>query len=168
MFGACPLQHTDVDADIAGYITRVHVRQTFTNPLDRKIEAVYVFPLPQDSAVDDMVMIIGDRRIVGKVQEKKLARKTYDERQIRRTCRQSARSGAAQHLHAVGGQHRTGSAGSHRHKLCGDAEVRGRRFTFVFPMVVGPRYMPGSPNGKVAPEQIKTRRESPTLLRLAL
>ena len=24
--GACPLQHTDVDADIVGYITRVHVR----------------------------------------------------------------------------------------------------------------------------------------------
>ena len=57
----CPLQHTDVQADIIGYVGRVRVQQTFYNPLDEKIEAVYVFPLPEDSAVDDMIMTIGER-----------------------------------------------------------------------------------------------------------
>src|SRR5438093_1299113 len=62
--GACPLKYTDVRADIVGYVSRVSVRQTFHNPTGTKIEAVYVFPLPEDSAVDDMVMTVGDRRIV--------------------------------------------------------------------------------------------------------
>ena len=47
---ACPLKHTDVEADISGFVTRVHVRQTFHNPLDKKVEALYVFPLPSDAA----------------------------------------------------------------------------------------------------------------------
>ena len=45
--GTCPLTHTDVEADIVGFVSRVRVRQTFHNPSEKKIEAVYVFPLPQ-------------------------------------------------------------------------------------------------------------------------
>ena len=41
----CPLKHTDVKANITGFIARVTVTQTFHNPYDEKIEAVYVFPL---------------------------------------------------------------------------------------------------------------------------
>ncbi|HEY3243924.1 MAG TPA: hypothetical protein VGM03_11295, partial [Phycisphaerae bacterium] len=32
--GVCPLTHTDVQADIAGFVGRTRVKQTFTNPLD--------------------------------------------------------------------------------------------------------------------------------------
>jgi Ca-activated chloride channel homolog len=46
----CPLKHTDVQADIAGFIARVKVTQTFYNPTQERIEAVYVFPLPHESA----------------------------------------------------------------------------------------------------------------------
>ena len=49
--GACPLKHTDVQSDIAGYVGRTTVRQTFHNPLDRKIEAIYAFPLPAETGV---------------------------------------------------------------------------------------------------------------------
>src|SRR5262245_53294067 len=52
--GLCPLKHTDVNAEISGFLARVTVRQQFWNPSKDKIEAVYVFPLPQNSAVDDM------------------------------------------------------------------------------------------------------------------
>lgn len=76
--GFCALKHTDVRADISGYVGRVHVRQTFQNPSDHKIEAVYTFPLPHDSAVDDMTMTIGERRIVGVVKEKEEARHVYE------------------------------------------------------------------------------------------
>src|SRR5262245_52185900 len=54
----CPLKHTDVIVDISGFIARVKVVQTFHNPLDEKIEAVYVFPLPHEAAVDDMTMLV--------------------------------------------------------------------------------------------------------------
>jgi len=49
-----PLKHTEVRAEIVGNVARVEVTQTFQNPYHRKIEAVYVFPLPNRAAVDDM------------------------------------------------------------------------------------------------------------------
>jgi Ca-activated chloride channel family protein len=61
----CPLEHTEVEAAISGFLTRVRVTQTFYNSLDEKIEAVYVFPLPHKAAVDEMIMVVGERRIVG-------------------------------------------------------------------------------------------------------
>ena len=62
--GDCPLKHTDVKVDIAGYVARVTVTQEFANPGKTPIEAIYTFPLPEDAAVDDMTMVIGKR--VGK------------------------------------------------------------------------------------------------------
>src|ERR1044071_2082660 len=43
----CPLKHTDVKAEISGFISRVVVTQHFENPFPEKIEAVYTFPLPR-------------------------------------------------------------------------------------------------------------------------
>jgi hypothetical protein len=74
----CPLKHTDVKAEIGGFIARVKVTQTFLNPSDEKIEAVYVFPLPHEAAVDDMTMVIGDRRIVGLIKRRAEARQIYE------------------------------------------------------------------------------------------
>ena len=54
--GICPLKRTDVTANIAGFVARVHVRQTFHNTATMPVEAVYTFPLPADAAVDDMRM----------------------------------------------------------------------------------------------------------------
>jgi Ca-activated chloride channel homolog len=59
--GECPLRHTNVNAEISGQLARVTLTQEFHNPLQEKIEAVYVFPLPQTAAVDDMTMMVGDR-----------------------------------------------------------------------------------------------------------
>jgi Ca-activated chloride channel homolog len=64
---ACPLKHTDVKAEISGFISRVVVTQHFENPFPEKIEAVYTFPLPQNAAVDDMTMIVGERTVRGKI-----------------------------------------------------------------------------------------------------
>ena len=43
----CPLKHTNVKAEISGFLSRVVVTQNFENPFKEKIEAVYVFPLPK-------------------------------------------------------------------------------------------------------------------------
>ncbi len=75
---ACPLKGTQVAAKIEGFGARVIVVQTFTNPSAKPIEAVYTFPLPQDSAVDGMRMIIGDRIIEGVIKKKQEAKETYE------------------------------------------------------------------------------------------
>ena len=70
-----PLQHTAVDAAITGYIGTVQVKQRFANPFDTRIEAVYVFPLPEKAAVSEFLMVIGDRTIRGILREKEEAGK---------------------------------------------------------------------------------------------
>jgi len=70
--GACPLKHTDVNAEISGFVARVDVTQEFYNPTKEKIEAVYTFPLPDDSAVDWMEMTVGSRTIIGDARSSKM------------------------------------------------------------------------------------------------
>jgi Ca-activated chloride channel family protein len=75
--GLCPLKHTDVKAEISGFLSRVTVTQEFTNPFPDKIEAVYTFPLPHSAAVDDMTMLIGERTVKGKIMRREEAQATY-------------------------------------------------------------------------------------------
>jgi Ca-activated chloride channel family protein len=81
--GLCPLKHTDVRAEISGFLARVNVTQEFANPFSDKIEAVYTFPLPQNAAVDEMKMRVGERTIEGKIMRREEARATYEEARAR-------------------------------------------------------------------------------------
>jgi Ca-activated chloride channel family protein len=72
-----PLKHTDVQARVSGYIATVEVTQEFHNPFNEKIEAVYVFPLPQNSAVNEFLMTIGERTIRGIIREREEAEQIY-------------------------------------------------------------------------------------------
>jgi hypothetical protein len=71
------LKHTDVKADIAGYLATVDVTQRYANPFNTAIEAVYVFPLPRDAAVSEFIMTIGQRRIRGIIRERAEAQRIY-------------------------------------------------------------------------------------------
>ena len=75
--GECPLKHTDVKAEVSGFLSRVTVSQDFVNNFPNKIEAVYTFPLPDGAAVDDLTMQIGDRIIKGKTMRRQEAKATY-------------------------------------------------------------------------------------------
>jgi Ca-activated chloride channel homolog len=61
--GAAPLLATDVELRVTGLVARAVVRQRFANPSDEWAEAVYVFPLPEDAAVDHLRMRVGERVI---------------------------------------------------------------------------------------------------------
>jgi Ca-activated chloride channel family protein len=74
-----PLKHTDVKGKVCGYIATVEVVQQFQNPFSEKIEAVYVFPLPQNAAVNEFIMVIGERRIRGIIRERQEAEQIYQE-----------------------------------------------------------------------------------------
>ncbi len=141
--GACPLKHTEVRADIAGFVGRTTVRQIFHNPTDRKIEAVYVFPLPRDAAVDSMVMTVGDRRVLGQIKPRDEAREIYE------AARQAGR------VAGLLDQERPNIFTQSVANIEPGVEVvieiayvetlryEEGRFEWVFPMVVGPRYIPG-------------------------
>jgi Ca-activated chloride channel family protein len=74
-----PLQHTEVMAKVAGNVSRVEVTQTFTNPFKEPLEAVYKFPLPEDAAVDDMEIKVGDRIIRGLIKKREEAKQIYQQ-----------------------------------------------------------------------------------------
>jgi Ca-activated chloride channel family protein len=144
----CPLKHTAVKAEISGFLNRVVVTQQFENPYEDKIEAVYTFPLPQNAAVDDMTILVGERVVRGKVKPREEARAIYD----------AAR--AAGHVAALLDQERPNIfTQSVANIMPGDKvtvtisyietlQWEEGSYEFVFPMVVGPRYIPGQPEGK--------------------
>lgn len=76
--GQCPLKHTEVKTEISGFLARVTVTQLFENSFTDKIEAVYTFPLPQAAAVDDMMILVGNRVVKGRIMRREDAKATYD------------------------------------------------------------------------------------------
>ena len=74
-----PMVATDVDMDIAGPIIRTTLSQTFKNTTDEWVEGIYVFPLPENAAVDRLRMVIGGRMIEGQIKEKVQAKKIYEQ-----------------------------------------------------------------------------------------
>ena len=73
-----PTLKTDINVDVQGLITTTTVKQYFINPTNTFTEAIYLFPLPEKSAVDQLRMKIGDRYINGIIQEKEEAEETYE------------------------------------------------------------------------------------------
>ncbi|MEA2414963.1 MAG: Ca-activated chloride channel, partial [Thermoanaerobaculia bacterium] len=64
---------------VTGPIVRTTVTQTFHNTTGRCVEGLYVYPLPELSAVDTLKMTIGSRVIVGEIREREQARKEYEQ-----------------------------------------------------------------------------------------
>jgi len=153
----CPLKHTDVEAEISGFIARVSVTQTFHNPLDETIEAVYVFPLPHKAAVDDMTMVIGDRRIVGVIKRRQAAREIYEEA-VRRGATAALLEQERPNIFTQSvGNIKPGQEVRIEISYVDVLEYDMGVYTFHFPMVVGPRYIPGKPTSKIpeVPEELK-------------
>ena len=73
-----PVTSMNVELWVSGPIVRAYVRQTFTNPTDEVLDAAYVFPLPEGSAVDGLDLQVGDRNFSGRIREKEEARRTYE------------------------------------------------------------------------------------------
>lgn len=74
-----PRLDSDFDITVTGQIARTRVTQRFENPADGWVEGVYVFPLPEDAAVDTLKMVIGDRIVVGDVKERQEAKQIFEQ-----------------------------------------------------------------------------------------
>ncbi|MGK7891445.1 MAG: VIT domain-containing protein [Leptolyngbyaceae cyanobacterium] len=142
---AFPLKHTEVEATIQGNVARVELTQTFENPFDEPLEAIYVFPLPDEAAVDDMEILVGDRRIKGDIKEREEAQAIYEQALAEgRTVgllEQERANIFTQSLANI----RPGEQIEVTIRYSESLQFEGNNYEFVFPMVVGPRYIPGAP-----------------------
>ena len=72
-----PVLKTKVDIKVTGIVARTKLTQTFKNVGKNWVNALYVFPLPENAAVDHLLMTVGERKIEGKIKEKTEAKKIY-------------------------------------------------------------------------------------------
>ncbi|MFN6461723.1 MAG: VIT domain-containing protein [Nostoc sp. DedVER02] len=140
---AFPLKHTEVKAKIAGNISRVEVTQSFENPFTTTLEAVYIFPLPDEAAVDDMLIRIGDRTIQGSIKKRQEALAIYEQArkqgQTAGLLEQERDNIFTQSLANIKPGEQIDVIICYSDSL----KFEGGNYEFVFPMVVGPRYIPG-------------------------
>ncbi|MGH9883197.1 MAG: VIT domain-containing protein, partial [Pyrinomonadaceae bacterium] len=143
----CPLKQTRVKADISGFLSRVNVTQEFENPFKEKIEAVYTFPLPQNAAVDDMTMTVGDRTVRGKILRREEAQAVYEAAktggQVASLLDQERPNIFTQSVANILPGEQVKITISYVERLKYEDGV----YEFMFPMVVGPRYVPGAATG---------------------
>ena len=140
-----PTVETKVRIRVTGLVGRTRVVQQFRNPSDEWVEGVYVFPLPVRAAVDTLRMKVGERVIEGQIQERAQARRTY-EKAKREGKKATLVEQERPNIFTVSLAH-IGPLESVLIELEYQEEVRyeAGRFDLRFPMVVGPRYIPGIP-----------------------
>ncbi len=139
-----PTLATDVEIVVTGLIARTRVTQRFGNPTKDWVEGIYVFPLPENSAVDSLEMRVGDRVIEARVEERARARATY--RKARTDGRKAslveqerpnlfttsiANLGPGEEVEVILTYQE-------------DVHYDKGRFNLRFPMVVAPRFIPGT------------------------
>jgi len=139
-----PLVHTDAVFDVRGLVASATVTQRYENSTSTPIEAVYAFPLPHDAAVYDMEIRVGNRIIRSKIREREEAKKTYE-----------AAKSEGKRAALMEEERPNIFTMSVANIMPGDKiDVRLRyveplrweegRMRMEFPMVVGPRYIPGT------------------------
>ena len=138
-----PRLSSDVVIRVNGQVARARVRQRFTNPSMVWLEGVYVFPLPAGSAVDRLVMTVGERRIEGRILPREEAERVF---------RKAAAEGRKASL--LSSERPNVFVTSVANIAPGEeitveieyqdrALYRDGRFELRFPLVVAPRYTPG-------------------------
>ncbi len=137
-----PLKATSVEANIAGVIADVCVKQVYKNEGKNPIEATYLFPASTRAAVYGLQMTVGDRIITAEIKEKEKARKQYE-----KAKKQGKRASLLE-------QHRPNVFQMNVANIMPNETIEVELtytetlipeegiYEFVYPTVVGPRYQP--------------------------
>lgn len=72
------IQKLELDASIRDQVVQARVSQTFVNTSSQAIQAVFVFPLPHDGAIESMTFLVDGREIEGKMLPADEARRIYE------------------------------------------------------------------------------------------
>lgn len=145
-----PLKHLFYTTAVNGAFARVRCRQEFENESPHPVEAVYIFPMPDEASVTSCVMQIGQRRVQAVIKKRQEARQEYEE------------AVAIGHHGALLEQERPniftmnvgGIEAGEKIEVIVDYVQRvpfqagGGRFRL--PLVVAPQFIPGKPTGEQA------------------
>jgi Ca-activated chloride channel family protein len=82
------IREVSIDGRVRDQVAEVQVSQTFHNPGSFQLEAEFLFPLPEEGAVQNFVLLVDGRELPGRLMPKDEARRIYEE--IVRTKRDPA------------------------------------------------------------------------------
>lgn len=142
-----PLKATDVTANVNGMIAEIYATQTYANEGDIPINATYVFPTSSDVAVHGMRMTIGDEIITAQIKEKEEAKTEYEEAKTEGKSASLMEQKRPNVFTMDVANIMPGDVISielHYTQLITPTEGI---YEFIFPTVVGPRYVPPTVSG---------------------
>ena len=142
---SAPTVSTHISTTISGLIARTTVSQTFHNPSSDWAEGMYVFPLPEHAAVDHLRMRIGERVIEGIIQERAEAKKTYEQAKHKGQRASLLEQERPNVFTASVANLAPGEPVIVDIEYQDTVQYDQGRFSLRFPLVVGPRYIPGTP-----------------------
>ncbi len=144
-YRAVPLLNQKVGISINGITAKLKILQRFENKSNQWVEAVYAFPLPEDSAITTLRMKIGERSIEGTIQEKEQAKKTYEaaKREGKKTSLLSQKRPNifTTSVANIGPGEKIDIFIEYQQVV----RLTDGVFSLRFPMVIAPRYIPGKP-----------------------
>ncbi len=158
-----PLKATAAEVKIVGTIADVRVTQTYKNQGSSVIEAVYVFPGSTEAAVYALEMRLGERVIKAKVKERSEAKATYE------AAKKEGKSASLLEQHRPNVFRMSvanilpGDEISVELKYTEKLKPTDGIYEFVYPTVVGPRYVASTDTkavGEVAPNVATPSTES--------
>ncbi len=141
--GELPLRHTSVRGEVSGPLARTVVEQRYHNSFRQPIEAVYTFPLPSLAAVHDFVMRTGDRTIVGVVRPRAEAERIYADARARGQTASLLTQERPNIFTQQVANIAPGEDVTVRITYVERLPYESGEYQYVFPMVVGPRYVGG-------------------------
>jgi Ca-activated chloride channel family protein len=143
--GNLPLDEITVRTAITGLLARTELAQGFRNPYDVPLEATYIFPLPARAAVTAMRMEADGRVVDAELRERAEARATYD-RAIAEGKRASIAEEERPDVFTMRvGNILPGERVTVRLTMVGPLPYADGEATYRLPLVVAPRYIPGTP-----------------------
>lgn len=72
------IQNVRIDAGIQDQVATVQMAQTFKNTSSRTLETQFLFPLPDDAAVNGLTLVVDGKELPGELKRKEQARAEYE------------------------------------------------------------------------------------------
>ncbi|HYV41349.1 MAG TPA: VIT domain-containing protein, partial [Thermoanaerobaculia bacterium] len=172
VFLPAPALETDVAIRVTGIVARATVRQRFANTAGDCVEGVYVFPLPENAAVDRMRLTIGERVIEAEIRERVEAKRVYEQAKAdgrkASLLEQEHPNIFTASVASIGGYEEVEVEIEYQETVRYDEG----KFHLRFPMVVAPRYNPATAGdaARIAPAVFRPgeTRVNPVRLRVEL
>jgi Ca-activated chloride channel family protein len=143
--GNLPLERIDAAVSITGLLARTVLTEGFHNPHEVALEATYIFPLPDRAAVSALRLTAADREVDAELKERGRARAEYDEAVAAGQRAAIAEEERPDVFTLRVGNIAPGERVNVTLTIVGPLSYADGEATYRLPLVVAPRYIPGTP-----------------------